>query len=72
MKKIESGNFEPKDIDIFQSLQWAYAKRMVNRSLKDSFIVREVKDHRLPEPTCKDMGKRRDNDYKHVPIKADR
>lgn len=44
MRKIESGRFEPKDIDLFQELQWAYAKRMVNKPLKESFIVREVKD----------------------------
>jgi len=32
MKKIESGDFKPEDIDLFQELQWAYAKRMVNHS----------------------------------------
>ncbi len=69
MKKIESGRFEPKDIDIFQELQWAYAKRMVSKPLKDSFIVQEVRDYKWPEPSCKDMGKRKDNDYKNVPEK---
>ncbi|MFN3396230.1 MAG: formylmethanofuran dehydrogenase subunit E family protein [Thermodesulfovibrionales bacterium] len=69
MKKIESGNFEPKDIDIFQELQWEYAKRIVNRPLKDSFIVEEVKDYKWPEPSCRDLGKRKDNDYKNIPIK---
>lgn len=49
MKKIESGKFEPKDIDLFQELQWAYAKRMVNRPLKESFLVEEVKDYKWPE-----------------------
>jgi len=45
MKKIESGTFESKDIDLFQELQWAYAKRMVNAPLGDSFIVTEVNDY---------------------------
>ncbi|MEW6118141.1 MAG: FmdE family protein [Nitrospirota bacterium] len=68
MKKIESGNFTPKDIDLFQELQWAYAKRMVNRPLKESFIVEEVKDYKWPAPSYKDFGKRKDNDYKDVPL----
>ena len=67
MKKIESGTFEPKDIDLFQELQWAYAKRMVNRPLKESFIVEEAKAYKWPESSCKDLGKRKDNDYKNVP-----
>lgn len=68
MKKIESGTFEPKDIDLFQELQWAYAKRMVNKPLKKSFIVEEAKDYKWPESSCKDLGKRKDNDYKKMPI----
>jgi formylmethanofuran dehydrogenase subunit E len=66
MKKIESGTFEPKDIDLFQELQWAYAKRMVSRPLAESFITKEVKDYKWPEPVCRDLGKRRDNDYKNM------
>ena len=69
MKKIESGTFEPKDIDLFQELQWAYAKRMVNKPLKESFIFEEAKDYKWPEPTCKDLSKRKDNEYKNVPMK---
>lgn len=46
MKKIESEKFEPNDINIFQELQWAYAKRMVNKPLKKSFIVEEVKGYK--------------------------
>jgi len=67
MKKIESGVFEPKDIDLFQELQWAYAKRMVNSPLRDSFIIEEVKGYKWPEASCKDLGKRKDNDYKNTP-----
>ncbi|MCX5716801.1 MAG: FmdE family protein [Nitrospirae bacterium] len=68
MKKIESGTFEPKDIDLFQELQWAYAKRMVNKPLRESFIVEETKDYKWPASSCRDLGKRKDNDYKNVPI----
>lgn len=69
MRKIESGKFEPKDIDLFQELQWAYAKRMINRPLKESFIIEDVKDYKWPDPSCKDLGKRKDNDYRNVPAK---
>ena len=68
MRKIESGKFEPNDIDLFQELQWAYARRMVIRPLKDSFLVREVTDFVWPSPGYHDLGKRRDNDYKNVPL----
>ncbi len=68
MKKIESGAYEPKDIDGFQELQWAYAKRMVSNPLKESFIVEEMKEYKWPEPSCKDLGKRKDNDYKNTPV----
>jgi hypothetical protein len=67
MKKIESGDFTPKDLDKFQELQWGYAKRMVNSPLKDSFILEEIKDFTWPEPVCQDLGKRKDNDYKNAP-----
>ena len=69
MRKIESGSFTPRDIDLFQELQWAYAKRMVNRPLAESFIVGEVKGYVWPQPVCKDLGTRKDNDYKNVPEK---
>lgn len=67
MRKIESGHFTPQDIDRFQDLQWEYAKRMVSRPIAESFIVREVTDYPWPAPSCKDFGKRRDNDYRNVP-----
>jgi formylmethanofuran dehydrogenase subunit E len=69
MKKIESGNFSSADIALFQELQWAYAKRIVNRPLAESFIIEEIKDYTWPEASCKDLGKRKDNDYKSVPVK---
>jgi formylmethanofuran dehydrogenase subunit E len=67
MKKIESGQFEPADIDRFQDVQWAYAKKLVSRPAIESVDVTDNPDYTWPEPPCKDMGKRRDNDYKNVP-----
>jgi formylmethanofuran dehydrogenase subunit E len=69
MKKIESGKYEPQDIDIFQERQWAYARRLINKPLKDSFIVEEVREFKWPDPACRDLGSRKDNDYKNVPLK---
>jgi formylmethanofuran dehydrogenase subunit E len=68
MRKIESGTFTPADIDRFQELQWAYAKRLINRPLKESFLVEEIRGFTWPAPVCNDLGKRRDNDYKNVPV----
>jgi hypothetical protein len=67
MKKIESGSFTPADIDLFQDLQWAYAKKLVGRPSIESADVTEIPDYVWPKPPCKDMGKRRDNDYKNAP-----
>jgi formylmethanofuran dehydrogenase subunit E len=67
MRKIESGSFEPKDIDLFQELQWAYAKRTVNKPLAESYIVRDVPDFVWPGSSCRDMGTRKDNDYRNAP-----
>lgn len=67
MKKIESGQFEPADIDRFQDLQWAYAKKLMSRPAIESVDVTENPNYAWPEPPCKDMGKRRDNDYKNAP-----
>jgi formylmethanofuran dehydrogenase subunit E len=69
MKKIESGDFSPPDLDIFQELQWAYAKLLINRPLADSFIMERVENYEFPESLCPDLGKRRDNDYKSAPEK---
>ncbi len=69
MKKIESGQFTPQNLDLFQDLQWDYARRLINRPLQESFVVERLQDFRWPEPLCKDLGKRKDNDYKNVPLK---
>jgi hypothetical protein len=65
-RPAESGDFTPQDIDQFQELQWAYARRLINGPLKDSFIVEELMEYQWPKPPCQDFGKRKDNDYKNV------
>ncbi len=67
MKKIESGRFEPADIDLFQDLQWAYAKKLAGRPAVESVNVTDDPGYAWPEPPCKPLGQRRDNDYKSVP-----
>lgn len=63
MKKIESGKFEPVDIDRFQDLQWTCAKKLVSRPAIESVDVADNPDYTWPELPCRDMGTRRDNDY---------
>ena len=67
MRKIESGEFGPADIDPFQTLQWDYARRLVSRPPTDSVDLVDGADYVWPEPPCKDLGRRKDNDYKDVP-----
>jgi len=67
MRKIESGNFTPEDIDLFQDLQWDYAKRLVGRPLIDSVDVIDNAVYVWPAPTLGELGRRKDNDYKNVP-----
>ena len=67
MKKIESGKFAPADIDLFQDVQWAYAKKLVGRPATESVDITEDPAYAWPEPPCKPLGSRRDNDYKSVP-----
>jgi formylmethanofuran dehydrogenase subunit E len=69
MRKIESGNFKPDDIDLFQELQWSYARRIVEQPLAESFILLDSDGYAWPEPPCRDYGKRKDNAYKDVPAK---
>jgi formylmethanofuran dehydrogenase subunit E len=69
MRKIESGNFAPEDIDLFQELQWAYARNIVTRPLTETFMLLESTGYVWPEPPCKDYGTRKDNAYKSVPEK---
>ena len=67
MKKIESGDYTPADLDLFQDLQWAYARKLVSRAASDSVDLVEALDYAWPAPPCNDVGRRRDNDYKDAP-----
>lgn len=67
MRKIESGNFEPKDIDLFQELQWAYAKKIVTRPLSESVDAIQNPEYEWPEIPFKNLGTRKDNNYKNIP-----
>ncbi len=67
MRKIESGRFEPADIDRFQDLQWAYAKKLVSRPAIESVVLTDNPDYAWSKPPCRDLGRRKDNDYKDVP-----
>lgn len=67
MRKIESGKFEPADIDHFQDLQWNYARKLVNRPALESVTLMEAPDYKWPVPPCGALGVRRDNDYKWIP-----
>jgi len=67
MKKIESGEFNSMDLDLFQVLQWAYGRKLINRPLNESFIVDEIYKYEWPQQICKELGGRKDNDYKIYP-----
>jgi hypothetical protein len=69
MRKIESGQFTPQDIDLFQQVQWDYAKRIVTRPLNQTFLVLDPSLYRWPAAPCRDFGTRKDNDYKLMPAK---
>ena len=69
MRKIESGRFTPADIDVFQELQWEYAKKIVTRPLGETFALLDSAGYVWPEAPCKDHGTRKDNAYKAVPAK---
>lgn len=69
MRKIESGDFKPEDIDLFQELQWAYAKTIVTHPLNETFMLVDSSDYAWPELPCKDFGIRKDNAYKAMPTK---
>jgi hypothetical protein len=67
MKRIESGAVTPAEIDRFQELQWAYARRLITRPLAEAFLVKDLTGFAWPDPVCGELGCRKDNDYKHVP-----
>ena len=67
MKKIESGAFAPADVDLFQDLQWLYARKLVSRPAIESVDISDAPGYNWPAPPCKPFGQRRDNDYKSIP-----
>jgi formylmethanofuran dehydrogenase subunit E len=67
MRKLESGTFEPEDIDRFGELQWAYAGRLAARPASETTQIQFLNDFQWPDPTCQDLGRRRDNDFKNQP-----
>jgi hypothetical protein len=69
MRKIESGNFKPEDIDLFQELQWEYAKKIITRPLSETFTLLDSTTYMWLDPPCRDLGTRKDNSYKAVPAK---
>ena len=70
MRKIELGEATPENLDRFQALQWAYARKLVNQPGNESVVLVRSPDYVWPKTSCGDMGRRRDNDYKLTPQKA--
>ena len=66
MRKLESGDYGPEDIDLFGQLQWAYAGRLASRPAAESVIIERLTDFAWPDPTCDDLGRRTDNDFKNA------
>ncbi len=67
MRVLLGGDASPEDIDLFGRLQWNYALRLVQRPAAASFVVERLHDFVWPDPTCQDLGRRSDNDFKDHP-----
>lgn len=70
MRQVELGEATPENLDRFQALQWAYARKLINQPGNESVVLVINPTYVWPKATCSDMGKRRDNDYKRAPQKA--
>jgi hypothetical protein len=57
----------PEDIDRFGELQWAYAGRLAARPASETTQIQFLNGFQWPDPTCQDLGRRRDNDFKAQP-----
>ncbi len=66
MRKLQSGEFEPEDIDRFGELQWAYAGRLASQPASASTRIEFLENYAWPEPTCDDLGRRTDNDFRNA------
>lgn len=67
MRAIEAGDASPEALERFQSLQWEYARALVNRPPRASVVVEDAASYAWPEPPCRELGRRRDNDFKVAP-----
>ena len=70
MKKIESGQYTPQDLDLFQELQWNYARRLITRTPEG--IVYGGKGKRTTNglnPYARTWGEEEINDYKKMPLR---
>jgi formylmethanofuran dehydrogenase subunit E len=67
MRRIEAGDASPEELDRFQSLQWEYARKLVSRPATDSVTLVDSASYAWPAPPCRDLGRRRDNDFKQAP-----
>ncbi len=64
MRKLESGDFMAEDVDLFGDLQWAYAGLLASMPPSQATLVDFLTEFSWPEPTCQNLGRRRDNDFK--------
>jgi len=67
MRTLLVGAYSPEDIDLFGRLQWDYARRLVLQPASASFSVERTPGYTWPDPTCQDLGRRSDNDFKNEP-----
>ncbi|MBX3126308.1 MAG: formylmethanofuran dehydrogenase subunit E family protein [Polyangiaceae bacterium] len=64
MRRIEAGHAEPEELERFQALQWEYARRLVSRPPLEAVMRVDAGPYAWPEPPCRDLGRRRDNDFR--------
>ena len=67
MRRIEAGHAEPRELERFQALQWEYARRLVGRPPSEAAMLVDAGSYAWPEPACRDLGRRRDNDFRGAP-----
>ncbi len=66
MSKIEAGDATTADFELFQQLQWDYARTIVSRPLSETFRLIDSAGYQWPQPPCPGLGRRKDNDYKDI------
>jgi hypothetical protein len=58
------GDAARDDLDRFQTLQWQYEKKPVNTPRASWVKLGDAATYSWPERPCRDLGRRRDNDFK--------